>query len=61
MITISYVSYCNNCYEIFQILTYVFIYLPLHILEGTPFPKCAFGSTPLSMIGQTYCYAIIVG
>ena len=30
MITISYVFYCNNCYEMFQILTYVFIYLPPH-------------------------------
>ena len=27
MITISYVFYCNNCYEMLQILTYVFIYL----------------------------------
>ena len=30
MITISYVFYCNNCYEMLQILTYVFIYLPPH-------------------------------
>ena len=30
MITISYVFYCNNCYEMFQILKYVFIYLPPH-------------------------------
>ena len=29
MITISYVFYCNNCYEMLQILTYVFIYLPI--------------------------------